>query len=548
MFKVVDLFCGPGGMSTGFEMAGFETICALDNDKYAIETFSKNHSSSASIVDLLKFDLDQLPDCDILIGGPPCIQFSSAKSNKTRNVLEGLLLVQVFLRAVHIKKPKYWIMENVPAIQKYLPKEIPLSFIGVDSDENLEINNMVELVAADYGVPQKRKRYLIGNFPTPPTTHQQKDKQLDIFINKNKPEWKTLGDVLDNFISPYSKNSRCKLKDINYDFELGSNLITDHFYDTGLSDRELISIKKSKLSHPYMGKLAWPDKKEQPARTIVSTQLGRETLIIKENLRKKEVYRRATVRECAILQSFPLTYQFFGNTYASKYRQVGDAVAPLLSFAIAKEIAKDNGVLIEMPKIEKEINFFSNKLASKLEKRKYKPNFNRNVKSLIPKKEVRGCRAEFISNNNNGETITYKGYEFKLPFWECILILGEGKNETMSFKLSEYLLIRIDNEIQILKNFKVLFDMLVKSLDEVLESLPTNKELFYNHVLGNYNNSPQYFVDKVLQITDEVFPAEKYSNSVLDMSQVIEHKKSHRIRVRVLAGAICGYYMSKKLN
>ena len=84
--------------------------------------------------------------------------------------------------------------------------------------------------------------------------------------------------------------------------------------------------------------------------------------------------------------------------------------------------------------------------------------------------------------------------------------------------------------------------------DYVWKGFPTNKELFYNHVLGNYNNSPQYFVDKVLQITDEIFPAEKFSNSVLDMSQVIEHKKSHRIRVRVLAGAICGYYMSKKLN
>lgn len=115
---VLDLFCGPGGMSTGFEMAGFEIKAAYDKDKWAVETFSNNHSANAEIADLGSVDMNTMPNTDVIIGGPPCTQFSSAKSNKTRNVLSGLLLVQAYLRCVYLKKPKYWIMENVPTIHK----------------------------------------------------------------------------------------------------------------------------------------------------------------------------------------------------------------------------------------------------------------------------------------------------------------------------------------------------------------------------------------------------------------------------------------------
>ena len=84
-YKVLDLFCGPGGFSTGFEAAGFEIIDAFDKDKWAVETFSENHRVKAKVTDLKTFDMALMPDADIIIGGPPCTQFSSAKSNKTRN-------------------------------------------------------------------------------------------------------------------------------------------------------------------------------------------------------------------------------------------------------------------------------------------------------------------------------------------------------------------------------------------------------------------------------------------------------------------------------
>ncbi|WP_372573296.1 DNA cytosine methyltransferase [Ruegeria jejuensis] len=202
--RVIDLFCGPGGFSAGFEAAGFEVVAALDYDKDAVTTYSANHKVTARQQDLKEFNYNTLPDADIVIGGPPCTQFSTAKSNKTRNVLDGILLVQSFLRCVYAKKPKYWIMENVPAIQKYLPSQIPLRSIGIDEDGDFPIPTRTELIAADYGVPQKRRRYLIGNFPIPPATHYDpNDKSL--FLPNDAMEWRTMGQVLEYLPDPLNK-------------------------------------------------------------------------------------------------------------------------------------------------------------------------------------------------------------------------------------------------------------------------------------------------------------------------------------------------------
>lgn len=81
-----------------------------------------------------------------------------------------------------------------------------------------------------------------------------------------------------------------------------------------------------------MGKMAWPVRMDRPARTVVSTQLGRETLVLKSD---DGHFRRATVRECASFQSFPITYQFFGKSYNSKYKQAGKAITTTLEIISA---------------------------------------------------------------------------------------------------------------------------------------------------------------------------------------------------------------------
>ena len=111
---VIDLFCGCGGISLGFQMAGFNVLYGLDNNKDALATFKRNFPGAQT--DYRKIEdisIDEIPQSDIIVGGPPCVNFSLAKGSRA-NVLDGIKLVQAFLRIVYLRKPKYWIMENVP--------------------------------------------------------------------------------------------------------------------------------------------------------------------------------------------------------------------------------------------------------------------------------------------------------------------------------------------------------------------------------------------------------------------------------------------------
>ena len=110
--------------------------------------------------------------------------------------------------------------------------------------------------------------------------------------------------------------------------------LSDNDTATELALEEAEDLRDAKQGHPYMGRMAFPDDLDRPARTVVATQLGRETLV----LRSAGGFRRATIRECATIQSFPVTYQFIGNSVGSRYRQAGDAVAPMLAYSIAKQI------------------------------------------------------------------------------------------------------------------------------------------------------------------------------------------------------------------
>lgn len=544
--RVLDLFCGPGGLSTGFEMAGMKIVAAYDYDKSAVETFSKNHDASAELVDLGSVDMREMPDADIIIGGPPCTQFSSAKSNRTRNILQGLNLVQAFLRCVYYKKPKYWVMENVPTIQKYLPKTIPLRYIGIDEDGDLEIPQKAELIAADYGVPQKRRRYLIGNFPLPDKTHTQPG-QLDLLEENTLVNWISLGEALGQLPSPFEGGSKGSVKDPNYDLTLEHAQLTDHFYDSSLTDYDAHSLSKAKLSHPYMGKLAWPDRTDQPARTIVATQLGRETLVLEEK-NSRSGYRRATVRECAILQSFPITYQFFGSTYSTKYRLVGDAVPPRMAFAIANQIAINEGGSAKQPIFSRTVSQPANKLGAKLHKKKRKPNFKRQLSMMLPRKEVRGYRAELFSSHFSDELSRVKSHEFFTPVWSCRLVLGEGKGSTKDFSLN-------NQNIKFLKEkitqYAVSRDYLCEFEEEYLREInkfPKNEKFYFNYVSDNFKGSPLEFAESVEILCENWWPVARFDSIKLDCSELFDHPKARMVKVRVAVGAVLAYLAAQRFN
>lgn len=532
--RVIDLFCGPGGFSSGFEAAGFEVVAALDYDKDAVTTFSANHGCIAQRQDLRDFDYSALPEADIVIGGPPCTQFSSAKSNKTRNVLDGLLLVQSFLRCVYLKKPKYWIMENVPTIQKYLQSEIPLRTIGVDSDDHFPIPTKVELVAADFGVPQKRRRYLIGNFPLPEPTHHDGGAR-SIFTPEESKVWRTMGDVLACLPDPTAKSKRERVSDPNYPIEIHVDHLTDHFYDSRFTEVERRSIHQAKTQHPYMGKLSWPDRFDRPARTVVATQLGRETLVLPT---MDGEYRRATVRECASFQSFPITYQFFGSSFGSKYRQAGDAVPPKLAFALARAIGNAEGLAVGEPVIPNRIGKLANTIPTEKLRRKRKPNFKRKANFLMPSKEVRGTRCELFVASFEPRSVIALDHSLNIPRWQADLVLGEGAGNTERFPVNNDLKLSIQQALACDTRVADRMSRILSDWTDILQSFNCGVEVYASYVLEDAEKSPLRLVDMAQHITEKYMPSVKYHNVHLDCSHFIEHPKASRVKARVLIGCL----------
>lgn len=148
--KVIDLFCGAGGFSKGFEQEGFEIVLGIDNWAAATENFKLNHpNAEVWTKDIAEIDVKDLPEADVIIGGTPCQEFTSL--NLKKQPWRGMINVCHFMRVVYKYKPKYWIMENVLGLNKYLPPHL----------------DRFKLRASDFGCKTGRRRLFVGNTPEP---------------------------------------------------------------------------------------------------------------------------------------------------------------------------------------------------------------------------------------------------------------------------------------------------------------------------------------------------------------------------------------------
>jgi DNA-cytosine methyltransferase len=338
---VGDVFCGAGGFSEGFRQAGFEIRWALDNWPPAAETFEKNQGVKVISNDIFKTDFKALERVDVLIGGPPCQNFSLAKKGGNGDAKEGMKLVLKFLEAVLELEPRYWIMENVPNLQKTLVDHISGKAIVLPNGV-LDIRQMKILNSADYGVPQRRRRLFVGKFPTPAETHTGDGET----VLGAKPRWKSMKDVIDTLPHPLRKLKSTRIvKDPLYNIEIPEDQVTEQSYDTYLTAEQVFLCRKKKQDHIWGGKMSFPEKLDLPSRTITAGDFKscRQTIVIRDGLSHGTSYRRPTLRELACFQSFPITYQFWGKTAKERKCLVGNAVPPLLSFALAKAILVHTG-------------------------------------------------------------------------------------------------------------------------------------------------------------------------------------------------------------
>lgn len=556
--KVVDLFCGGGGLSEGFRQAGFDVVLGLDNNQAACDTFSRNHNGSQAIkTDLSNFDVSELPDCDVLIGGPPCVEFSASNKAGNGNILDGLKLVQVFLRAVHIKKPKYWLMENVLRITKFLPDEFPLSWIGIDEKGTLQVPTRSTYNTADYGVPQARKRFIMGNYPLPLRTHATPEDILLLGSRLELKEHKTLGEALASLPSPFAESHAGKVRDFNYDLDIPISELTDHFYDARMPDEECDRIRRAKTLHPFYGLLEFPDRLDRPARTVVATQLGRETLVLRDERDPEHKYRRATIRECAVLQSFPITYQFYGNNYSSRYRLVGDAVPPILSFSIANKILEAEGTSSNsQPFIEKSVLEKSSKIEGPLNrpKKKRKLSADRKFREFIPGKEMRGCRADLDNFERNSIKRAFDAQESTHKVsWSGRLVVGEGKKGKNAVRDIVVSFEDASAELLAAAPKTILCDTLTSFFEElstcVIGKMPdatTLQAVWTENTSGPI--SPYEITDALSELVDRHFPKAIFEKCCTGPYGHVPLSPKKGIRVRILAGLVAASFAADEIN
>jgi len=354
--RAVDLFCGGGGFSEGLEQAGFDITHAIDIETRACETYRLNHPETEVIeADVMEIEPEDLPqDIDLLFGSPPCTEFSWAKSGGNGDIEEGMKLVKRFLYFVVEMEPDYWIMENVPRLDNYLPTEIDLADIPWTEETGmLDIEKHI-ISSNDYGTPQRRNRLFSGDFPLPEPTEEPAP---------------SFGDVRENFPRPIEGPDRDEtVYDLNYDLELDATALTDHFYNSHLTHREAKEIRVRKEDHSFYGTMSFPDDPTVPSRTVLATnrRVARETLVMEEADGPEELsrFRKPTIREIATIQGFPITYQFTGNSQAQKWRRVGDAVAVPVAYEIGCALRDAMGLTIpdepmvetEPPEVETNLN------------------------------------------------------------------------------------------------------------------------------------------------------------------------------------------------
>lgn len=293
--KVLDLFAGCGGLSLGFEAAGFETI-GYECVEAAVETYNKNLKGHC-FCDMLKvgYEYPEMSNIDIVIGGPPCQPFSRIGSQKgMQDARDGF---PIFIDAVRRIQPKVFLFENV---QNILGRH--KWYLDLILEELRNLGYIVEykvLNAVNYGVPQNRERLITVGYKSSFNYPLQESKQV------------TVGDAIGDLMGLFDENSK---------------------FLTPNQDRYIAAYEaKSCCVKP---RDLYPDR---PARTLTCRNLAGATSDMHRVRLEDGRRRRITQREAGRLQSFPDWFEFCGNE-TKQFTQIGNAVPPLLAYKLATSV------------------------------------------------------------------------------------------------------------------------------------------------------------------------------------------------------------------
>ena len=342
-FRVIDLFSGAGGLSTGFlfnqEKRRFNGVLAIDNDSASVQTFNRNFGDHCISVDIEEWvNENSVPKADVVIGGPPCQGFSLL--NKKRTGDKRRALWEPYMDIVEQSESSVFVMENVQG----LLKSDEFQDILQRADKLGFIVKYQLLNTADYGVPQTRKRAIIvgikkgrycGDLPYFPPEPTHNDPKKGFLL----PPWKTVESAIGDLDEPEGT----ELRDIYppYDLHFGRN-------PTELSKKRYRAVPPGgnrfdlQKNAPELTPNCWLNKPSGGTDLFGRLWFDRPSVTIRTEFFKPEKgrylhpikHRPITHREAARLMSFPDDFVFSGSK-TEIARQIGNAVPPKFAKHIA---------------------------------------------------------------------------------------------------------------------------------------------------------------------------------------------------------------------
>lgn len=346
VIRSLDLFAGAGGLTLGAHQAGFDTVAAIEIDVHSASTFA-HHSAVTEVINRDIKDvrlLDFKKKVDVVIGGPPCQPFSTGGLRAARSDERDML--PEFINAVDVVRPEAFVMENVPGLvigeRLHYLEEIVRAFQSLGYSVVWKV-----LSAAEYGVPQKRRRlFVVGMkdciFQFPKPTHGSDENRPYVTVKDVLPG-NQLGEP--NFaVVTYAKNP---------------------------------DLRPSPFDGLIFNGGGRPINRNEPARTILASAGGNKTHFFDDSDIIPEYHRyllgggkprfgtvpgtrRLTTLESAILQTFPKNIRFYGPKSA-QYKQIGNAVPPELARVVIQSLSTQ---LNSRPAVKRNISYSANQTPS----------------------------------------------------------------------------------------------------------------------------------------------------------------------------------------
>jgi len=305
--KIVSLFSGAGGLDLGFKQAGFEIIFANEYDKDIWSTYLHNHPETfLDKRSITQIDENEIPECDGIIGGPPCQSWSEAGSKRGIHDKRGQLFFD-FIRILQTKKPAFFLAENVSGMLAPRHKDALENIKNTFQEAGYELF-FKHMNAADYGIAQDRKRVIFIGF--------RSDLNLQYEFPQPIEESKSLKDIildLEDSVVPALNKSKPNpaVKFENHEYMTGG------FSSMYMSRNRVRAWNEPSFTIQAGGRHA-PIHPSAPKMI----KLEQDQFMFSPNAE----YRRLSVRECARIQSFPDDFIFKYSDLNQAYKMIGNAV------------------------------------------------------------------------------------------------------------------------------------------------------------------------------------------------------------------------------